>query len=199
MPHERKVGVLLAGGESRRFGVPKAFSSYKGKAMYQWALDALAPLVEKTVVISHPTLIGRFKQECALPVLEDEEKYRGLGPLAGIYTAFKNCPGEWFYVMPCDTPLITSDVFAILEKHLPVDAQGITSMIMGRLQPLISIFHKDLYPVMEQLLSQRILKMSELMDHAEIMKLELSDHFSDNQFVNVNTKTQLKSLENMNG
>ena len=37
------------------------------------------------------------------------------------------------------------------------------------------------------------------MDHAEIMKLELSDHFSDNQFVNVNTKTQLKSLENMNG
>ena len=82
MPHERKVGVLLAGGESRRFGVPKAFSSYKGKAMYQWALDALAPLVEKTVVISHPTLIERFKQECALPVLEDEEKYHGqhIGP-----------------------------------------------------------------------------------------------------------------------
>lgn len=85
----RMVGAILAGGESRRFGSPKAFAKQNGVYFFQRAVEALCPSVEELYIVSHPTLVARFQQEASEKVIGDDEKYRGQGPLAGIYTVMK--------------------------------------------------------------------------------------------------------------
>jgi molybdenum cofactor guanylyltransferase len=195
---EKRLGVVLSGGLSRRFGEPKAFSLFKGKAMYQWALQAIHPLVDETIIVSHPTLVHRFKQETSETIYEDEENYLGLGPLAGIYTGMLKQSATWYYVLPCDTPLITCDVFFLLEKHLKEnDVLGIIPMYGGRLQPLISIFHRDLLPTIKNLLDQGLLRMTDLTHRASIKKIELNEYYTDNPFININTKLELLTTEEM--
>lgn len=46
--------IVLAGGDGSRFGahVPKAFMSLNGKAVVQYAIDAIAPFVDEVIVVS---------------------------------------------------------------------------------------------------------------------------------------------------
>ncbi|GAA3320213.1 hypothetical protein GCM10020331_030290 [Ectobacillus funiculus] len=81
-PSMRTVGIVLAGGQSHRFGEPKALQHWKGKSFLTYSIDALQPSVDEIVVISH------LKELVHLPgvvVREDLEEYSGMGPLAGIF------------------------------------------------------------------------------------------------------------------
>jgi len=191
----KKIGVLLAGGASRRFGEPKAFSLYKNVPMYQWALQAINPHVDDVVVVSHPILVNRFMQETPLSVIEDDASFRGMGPLAGIYSAMKKSSADWYYVIPCDTPLVTSAVYDFLARRLEDSRNGIVPTVGGRLQPLISIYHRNICPVIKELLNQKKLKMTELIDRTHIDQVELKDKFPEKWFVNVNTKKDLRTLD----
>lgn len=97
------INVLLAGGASRRFGEPKAFVKWRGRMFYEWAKKALG---EHTVIISRPEFIDRFQENGENEVYQDAEPFQGMGPLAGIYTAFKKTNGDLYTVLSCDTPLI---------------------------------------------------------------------------------------------
>lgn len=99
----KHVNVLLAGGASRRFGEPKAFVKWKGRMFYECAKEALG---EQTVIISRPEFIDRFQENGENEVYQDAEPFQGMGPLAGIYTAFKKTDGDLYTVLSCDTPLI---------------------------------------------------------------------------------------------
>lgn len=46
------AGILLAAGESRRMGFPKALLPYRGKTFLQHLLDVLAPCVSPLIVVS---------------------------------------------------------------------------------------------------------------------------------------------------
>lgn len=159
--------------------------------MYQWALEALDRFVDETVIVSHPSLTDRFKHNSTVAVYEDVEKFQGFGPLAGIYTAMVKSPAAWYYIIPCDTPLVTANVFRVLEEQLPKTC-GVVPLVNGRLQPLISIYHRDLLPVIERLLTAGKLRMTDLIDQASIRKVNLS---LEQQFININTKAELNSLE----
>lgn len=73
------AGVILAGGESSRFGEPKAFVRYNGKYFYEYSLQALVPFTNQVVIISHPSLTSRFSQDPAVKVTEDIPLFAGKG------------------------------------------------------------------------------------------------------------------------
>nr|MDF9459193.1 NTP transferase domain-containing protein [Bacillus pumilus] len=74
------VNVILAGGASRRFGVPKASHMYQGKPLYEYVKKRL--LKGQMVIISHPSLLPFFKERGERSVWLDDEQVRGCGPLA---------------------------------------------------------------------------------------------------------------------
>src|SRR5699024_5684787 len=96
------TGVLLAGGASRRYGEPKAFATYQGKSFYQWALEALQPYTDHIIIVSHPDLYDRFVKDASCNVVQDDPRFQGLGPLAGIYSAMKAMAADWYCVLACD-------------------------------------------------------------------------------------------------
>ncbi|MFC0270735.1 molybdenum cofactor guanylyltransferase [Metabacillus herbersteinensis] len=190
------VGVLLAGGESRRFGSPKAFSQYNGIPFFNYSLKAIEGITEKQVIISHPSLVQQFSVKTDLPIFTDEEKFKGKGPLAGIYTAMKQVKAEWYVVLSCDIPRITPEVVNRLVCERTTDHQAIIPIINGNLQPLIGVYHHSVYKIIEQLLHDKSYKVMLLLNQVNVRYLNEVDLKTDKMtFENINTQQDLNQLE----
>jgi len=162
------LGVLLAGGQSRRFGSPKAFATYKGKEFWEYSLQALKSSTESQAIISHPSLIEKFKKQTNIKVLYDDPIVQGKGPLAGIYTAMKDEKAEWFVFLSCDIPLITDKVLSTLLTYRSEGAKIIIPKINGKLHPLIGIYHYSIQSVVEKQLLNNELKVMSLFEKVPV-------------------------------
>lgn len=142
------IGILLAGGESRRFGSPKAFAVEGGELFYERAYKALTAVSNQVVIVSHPSLVSRFPEE--LDVITDLPAFAGQGPLAGILTAMKERPGDYFIILPCDMPFIRpKDALKFFE--LADKTRNITAVkTPHELVPLFSIWKAGLEQALEQ-------------------------------------------------
>ncbi|MFP3885765.1 molybdenum cofactor guanylyltransferase [Priestia filamentosa] len=162
------AGVLLVGGESRRFGRQKAFAHWKDKEFYQWSFEALNEETQNTVIISHPSLEEKLKTMYNQVYLDDL-KYRGKGPLAGLYTGMKKIKANWYAILPCDTPNITGDVLAELKELRDERFDAIVPVIEEKKQPLIALYHKRTLPFIIENLEEGNLRMSSLLDSISVL------------------------------
>ena len=140
------TGIVLAGGESRRFGSPKAFAERDGRLFWERAHEALrAGGCEHVVISARTEHAGRFG---GADVVTDLPEFSGAGPLAGIYTTMKVREADEFTVLPCDMPgigpmevrkLITladpdADVTAVRTKDHPIPLFSVWSgALAGRI------------------------------------------------------------------
>lgn len=106
------VGILLAGGLSRRYGSPKAFALIEGELFYERAYKALAGVCDHVVIISRPELKPRFPPE--VDVITDLDWIAGEGPLAGILSGMSARDARKYVVLPCDMPFVGPDETAKL-------------------------------------------------------------------------------------
>jgi len=116
----RLLGVVLAGGESRRFGSDKACALLGGVALADHACATLAPFVAE-VALSGAGGIA----DCPAP---------GLGPLGGICGALRYAEGHGFdavLTIGCDTPFVPGEVLAGLAAS-PGAAFVADTPIIGR-------------------------------------------------------------------
>lgn len=102
------AGVVLAGGQSLRFGADKACARYRGRALIDWSLAALARHAELVFVSGycHPG----HESVADLP-------RAGLGPLGGLAGALAAAEARGFthlLSIPCDTPHIPDALFQAL-------------------------------------------------------------------------------------
>lgn len=190
-------GVLLAGGMSRRFGSPKAFASYKGKYFYQWIIEAMVRHVDALTIVSHESLFLKFSKDVdnGYDLVMDVERYRGFGPLAGIYTAMKKGNAQWYLVMACDIPLITS---SFVDKILSVDrkdAEIIIPFINGKMQPLAGLYHHSVFQKIEGLLEHGDYKMKSLLEMCQTHCVdEMELNLDGKIFMNINDLDEYEKL-----
>ena len=83
------LGVVLAGGGSRRFGSPKALAKLHGRPLWRLAADRLRRACRRVVAVANdPGVAAAMEAEVLadrLEVLPDREA--GLGPLGGVDAA----------------------------------------------------------------------------------------------------------------
>lgn len=102
---ENCAGIVLAGGGSRRMGVPKVWLPFGPERMLQRVVRLLGEAVRPVVVAAHA---GQDLPE--LPpwghVVYDHEENRG--PIEGLATGLEQLQGlaELVFVVGCDTPLL---------------------------------------------------------------------------------------------
>lgn len=197
MRTERIVGVVLTGGQSRRFGSPKAFENFNGKAFYHYSIDALKDIVNEIVVISHPTITERFKKELTrqdILLIEDDLNFIGNGPLAGIYSAMKATEGDWYIVLPCDLPLITKNTIEKIINSRSESDDAVVPISNERIQPLVALYHRSVYHVLLQQLKNSRYRMTDFLSKINVNYLS-KDMNHINDFINVNTQDDLKQIE----
>lgn len=135
-------GYVLAGGKSSRMGLDKARLPFRG-----------VPLVELAV--------GKLRMGCAqVAILGDRpdladlaeivpDGVRDAGPLAGIAAAFQHAREEWIFLLAVDVPVVPGGLlmaFADSVINDPRRAAAGLFLVDGRLQPLVSILHRDMGP-----------------------------------------------------
>lgn len=97
------LGVVLAGGASRRFGSDKALALLDGRPLIAHAIAALAPHVGAVAIAG-----ARFGDLASIA----DWPGPGLGPLGGLAGALRHAAGHGFeavLTVPCDTPRIPDD------------------------------------------------------------------------------------------
>lgn len=103
--------VILAGGKGERLGRgEKGLALLAGRPMLTRVCDRIAPQVRHGAVCANRCLAA-YRQSVGWPLIQDAPVHLGAGPLAGVAAAlgyFKQA--EWVLVVPCDTPLLPSDL-----------------------------------------------------------------------------------------
>lgn len=187
------AGILLAGGQSSRYGSPKAFAKHQDEFFYERALQMVSPFIEDFVIVSHPTLTEKFKMKYGHQVIEDVMPFRGDGPLAGIYSGMNAIIADAYIVLPCDMPFLEPETIAwlIREYEQAVDMDGIIPEVKRRVQPLVTILRPSALPEIETLLMKKERRMMGLLEKLAIKIVDAS-HLpnADVQFRNINTPNE---------
>ncbi|MCP6683149.1 molybdenum cofactor guanylyltransferase [Bacillus nakamurai] len=183
----KQVNVLLAGGASRRFGEPKAFVKWKGKMFYERAKSAFGS--GNSVIICRPEHIERFTSYKERYVFPDLQPFRGMGPLAGIYTAMEQMEGESYTVISCDTPLVSRRTMASLEMRLTGGADAVIPVCGKREQPLIAVYHKRVKDLFFDQLTQNQLRMADTLRQLSVCYVQAEEiGAAPEEFLNINTQ-----------
>ncbi|WP_322818205.1 molybdenum cofactor guanylyltransferase [Tepidiforma sp.] len=132
--------IILAGGRSTRFGGDKASAPLRGRPLLQWVVDAVAPAVERIVIVHAP---GQRLPDLRAPVpltpVPDETP--GLGPLAGLATGFAHTHAELAFACSCDAPLVSAALVSLLASIArQTGADVVRPFVGGFPQPLVAIY-----------------------------------------------------------
>lgn len=159
---EDVIGIVLAGGQSRRYGSPKAFAMYRGKCFYEYAMAALDRHCTEIVIVARPEDVDRFPS--GLHVVNDLQKYAGKGPLAGILTGMHTVQSDWYAVIPCDVPFADDSIIRELQNyragHRSVAIEG-----DGKQHPLLSIWSEGAEPMIRASLETENRSVRPLIDN----------------------------------
>lgn len=139
-------GLVLVGGQSTRMGRDKSMIDYHGQPQWQYAVDQLAPLVDKVF------LSVRQGQTYDYPHLI-ADKYPGKGPFGALMTALETYPDTAFLVLATDIPKIDTSLLLklIQARQTAKIATAFKGMSKAFAEPLICIwepkaldsFHKN--------------------------------------------------------
>ncbi|RCW50599.1 MULTISPECIES: molybdenum cofactor guanylyltransferase [Halanaerobium] len=133
--------VLLAGGESSRFGSDKALLPFAGKTLIEYIYDNLKTSFNRVIIVGSPVKYS-FLKEAEIR----EDIYQNRGPLAGIYTGLYFSKSSYNFVCGCDMPFLNSKYFDFIHKQAAEspEAEIIVSCFNGYLEPLAAIYQRSL-------------------------------------------------------
>jgi molybdenum cofactor guanylyltransferase len=123
------VGLVLAGGASRRLGQDKATLTRDGETLAARAARKLAPICAEVAIADRGRhlIAGR-------PSLQDG---LGEGPAAGILGAARAYPGQALLVLACDLPEMPETLLAALAAE---EADWAVPRRHGHLEPLCALY-----------------------------------------------------------
>ncbi|KIL51902.1 molybdenum cofactor guanylyltransferase [Jeotgalibacillus soli] len=189
------AGVILAGGESKRFRSSKAFATYNNQYFYESALEALSPYTDQNVIVSQPSLSTRFIKEKGFSIIEDIDPFKGKGPLSGIYAAMKQCPASWYFVLPCDMPRMNAAAAGKLAAQIDRQFDAVIPNVFGRIQPLAGLYHRSTLTQLEEQLSLENYRMIHFLNKINTKYVTEQDlAITEDVFQNVNDQDEYKLL-----
>ncbi|QLK86636.1 molybdenum cofactor guanylyltransferase MobA [Staphylococcus sp. 17KM0847] len=192
--------IILAGGQSERFGRPKAFATVQGEMFYQRLIRTLEAtnMFREVLISTNAQLAERFKD---IRVVVDEKQHRNKGPLAGIYSVMQQDDEDLYFVVSVDTPIITqkavSQLYQFLVANLiesQLDIAGFASN--GYPIPTIAFYHRNVQSTIKTVLASDDLSMKHVYQQVSSAWLDVDDIESVGQWYrNINYPQDLVMLE----
>jgi molybdopterin-guanine dinucleotide biosynthesis protein A len=140
------VGVVLAGGRSRRMGSDKASLPLLGRPLAAWAVSALQSVLGEVWLIGGSPSLARDIGVCHAPDLVP-----GAGPLAGIYGALQATRSD-IMVVACDMPLLQPSLL----RCVLAAANGFDVVVPingGEYEPLLGVYRQTCLEAIEKALA----------------------------------------------
>ncbi|MCG7338271.1 molybdenum cofactor guanylyltransferase MobA [Staphylococcus sp. ACRSN] len=193
--------IILAGGQSERFGEPKAFAKIDSQSFYQRIIDVLEAtnMFNQIIISTNETLRSQFDYP---HIVVDETKHKNKGPLAGIHAVMKTYRDEeLFFVISVDTPMITqkaiSKLYQFMVEHLIEDQLDIAGFKEENYPiPTMAFYHPRTFEHIEAALASDDYSLKHVYkrvvsDWLDVKKINSTDYW----YKNINYQQDLDSLK----
>jgi molybdopterin-guanine dinucleotide biosynthesis protein A len=201
----KRTVIILAGGESSRFGSNKALALLAGKPLVSHVAERLSRIADETLVV-----IGRHERrhdyEAILPSFAKvmNDKQEGKTPLNGIVTGLQAASSEYALICACDVPFVNQRVVELLFRRASRVDAAIPKWNEGAIEPLEAVYRaaSTLQVARETMAvsGQRLKVMIDKLAHVVYVSVqdEVSKLDSDlRTFFNVNSNRDMEIAEQM--
>jgi molybdenum cofactor guanylyltransferase len=161
--------LVLAGGEGRRMGRPKALLPVGGTTLLGWQVGRLAPhFAEVVVAAADPAIVppgARFARDRSGP---------RLGPLAGIEAGLAAAAQEAVFTLACDLPHVDLGLAGRLVE-LSAGFDAAVPRLGGRPEPVCACYRRSALPVISKQLDSARLKAADALGELRVAWLDDAD------------------------
>ena len=176
--------LVLAGGDSRRMGRPKAWLEAGSTYLLKYTADRLAPVFAEVLVsFAEPE---QLEQPVPYRVVFDRKV--SAGPLAGIEAGLMGARHEVVFVLACDMPYVTQ-ALAEMAVAAARSCDAAIPRIDGRAEPVCGAYRRSALPAIKGALDIGRYKVSEVTDFLDVTWLE---NLEPEQFQSLNTPADLE-------
>lgn len=162
--------LVLAGGDSRRMGRPKAWLEVGDTTLLRYVVERLAPAFSEVMVsFAEPEQL-----EEPVPYRIVFDRKRSTGPLAGLEAGLLAARNEVIFAVACDMPYVTQEV----AQMAVAAARGCDAAIPrfdGRTEPVCGAYRRTALPFITGALNSGRLKTADIAGDLDVTWLESLD------------------------
>ena len=192
------LAVVLAGGQSKRFGEDKNQVKLGNITLLEHVLAKVTKKFEKTLIISNQNL--NIKTLNSITIVPDCIQ-GNLGPLVGVLTSMKwikknNKQYQWIATFPCDTPFFDTSIIEKYKNKINLNKSLLYFVKSNQKRHnIFGLWSVKLMDTLENdLINNNFRKVEEWADKIGVETINVKiDKFDP--FFNINTKTDLKEAE----
>ncbi|MCJ7807065.1 MAG: molybdenum cofactor guanylyltransferase [Clostridia bacterium] len=182
-----KGAIILAGGDSKRLGRPKALLDFQGQTLIELMVEHLGLYFKQvTVVTDRPGLYTNLPVLLTADLLADQQK----SPLRGIHAGLSASDFPCQFVVACDMPFLNLNLIAYMSRFSS-DYDAVVPRINSYFQPLHAFYSRSCIAVIENQLKQECYKVTDFYASLKIRYIgedEIMRFDPDQQsFININT------------
>ena len=194
MSENNILGVVLAGGKSKRFGEDKSTIKLNGKTLIEHTLDKIKSKLNKIIIVSNDKVLKNY-------ITINDCIDGQLGPLVGVLSAMKwikdnNYSYNWIITFPCDTPFFN---ISIIDKF--VEASKLNDSLLyfvkseEKRHNIFGLWSLKLIETLEMdIVKNNHRKVEKWADKIGVKTINISYKEVD-PFFNINTKEDLKEAK----
>ena len=192
------LAVVLAGGQSKRFGEDKNQAKLGNITLLEHVLSKVTKKFEKTLIISNQNL--NIKTLNSITIVPDCIQ-GNLGPLVGVLTAMKwikknNKQYQWIATFPSDTPFFDTSIIEKYKSRINLNESLLYFVRSNQKRHnIFGLWSVKLMDTLENdLINNNFRKVEKWADKIGVETINVKiDKFDP--FFNINTKTDLEEAE----
>jgi len=192
------LAVVLAGGQSKRFGEDKNQAKLGNLTLLEHVLAKVTKKFEKILIVSNQNL--NIKTLNSITIVPDCIQ-GNLGPLVGVLTAMKwikknNKQYQWIATFPSDTPFFDTSIIEKYKSRINLNESLLYFVRSNQKRHnIFGLWSVKLMDILENdLINNNFRKVEEWADKIGVETINVKiDKFDP--FFNINTKTDLEEAE----
>ena len=199
MDYNSILGVVLAGGQSKRFGQDKSQVQLGGKILIDYILLEILDQFNEILIISNNDI--KFLNSKKITKIEDYKK--DLGPLGGVLTAMKwikknNRDYKWISTFPSDTPFFKKKYLSNFIKNID-DKKSKLFFIKSndKRHNIFGLWSTELLDRLENDVTNKGERKVEIWANKVGVKTINMEFKNNDPFFNINTKEDLKKAKEL--
>ena len=183
----RSGAIVLAGGDSKRLGSPKALLDFCGQSLIERIVERLKQSFDEiTVVTDRPELYHGLPVRLTGDLLTEEKK----SPLRGIHAGLSVSDLPYQFVVACDMPLLNLELIAYMSRFA-ADHDAVVPRVDNYFQPLHAFYNRTCIGVIEEQVRKGCYKVTDFYSELKIRFISAAEiaRFDPEQesFININT------------
>lgn len=187
MRSESITGIILAGGNSSRFGTDKTQYLLNGKRLINYSIELLLPVCNEIIISTNKP--DDFKNDGYQTVVD---RFVNCGPLGGIFSSLVKSNSEHNLIIGCDMPNLCTDLFRrILDNKNEFDV--VMPVHHGNIETMASYFNKTVLNTLEYAILNKKYKITDAITGLKTNFLDIShfEFYNNELFKNINYKEDL--------